>query len=118
MKRLRSRWQVLGSTAAVEPISARIIHGTAVKGITSPFGAFNGRKDFRYFEFTHGVKLVSCQLSEYDFSGVILKDAWIEGCVFFNCIFDDASLQNIADHGNVFDGWKKNLSLSAIGRIT
>lgn len=71
-------------------------------GVVSPFGVFEGRIDLRGLSLPRGIIVRKANLENVDLSNCSLNGAWIESSSFSNVLFNETSLKEVADHGNIF----------------
>lgn len=107
------RWNSDRGRAFIAQLKSAGFSGNGLELNESPFGlrAESGRKDLRGVSFGEGTQLRRVSFVKADLSGAKFNNAWLEGCVFEDIVFEKTSFRNIAEHGNTFTECNFNCSV-------
>ncbi|MEY4484567.1 MAG: hypothetical protein RL693_2019, partial [Verrucomicrobiota bacterium] len=103
MKQLGIRWQDGIGKEFVDSLTLAGRSGNGFSVLESPFGATpQGVLDLRGLRLHEKAELRRVNFAAADFGAASLKGIWLERCVFNDSVFDGASFQKVAEHGNMF----------------
>lgn len=102
---LKKRWSNEPGLAFVENLCRWGRSGNGYEVSESPFGVVEpmGRMDLRGIVLPERTDLRRVTFRPADFTGAVMKQAWIELSAFIDACFDCASLQLVTERGNIFE---------------
>ncbi|MRG44328.1 hypothetical protein GFS24_04345 [Chitinophaga sp. SYP-B3965] len=101
---LTKRWEIEpGAKSAGEKIMRLFRKGGKLLPEISPFELIEGKTDLRGIN-TGGKEIKKCVFENADLSFSTFSDSWIEKTKFNNCHFFKVDFSDFSDHGNLFEG--------------
>ena len=104
MKQLGNRWLEAAGKEFVNHLTSVGRSGNGFTVSESPFGVTDrGRLDLRGLLIPEKAELRRITFMPADFGALSFKGIWLERCIFGDSVFEGASFQKVAEHGNTFN---------------